>query len=166
MTNAVRLGIILNIENIVNRRRRELNIRECNDAHIFPNTLRPRQHDRHYPGDILKCMFLNKNVWIFLTISLKCVRKVRISNVPSLVQIMAWRRPGDKPLSEPMIVDLLTHICVTRPQWVDQSNFGKVYTQKVTMIIIVLTDAPAPGGALAGPLLTASVTMFFRIFIS
>ena len=31
---------------------------------------------------------------------------------------MAWRRPGDKPLSEPMMVGVLTHICVTRPQWV------------------------------------------------
>ena len=31
---------------------------------------------------------------------------------------MAWRRPGDKPLSEPMMVRLTTHICVTRPQWV------------------------------------------------
>ena len=31
---------------------------------------------------------------------------------------MAWRRPGDKPLSEPVMVSLLTHICVTRPQWV------------------------------------------------
>ena len=31
---------------------------------------------------------------------------------------MAWRRPGDKPLSEPTVVSLLTHICVTRPQWV------------------------------------------------
>ena len=31
---------------------------------------------------------------------------------------MAWRRPGDKPLSEPMII-LLMHICVTRPQWVN-----------------------------------------------
>ena len=31
---------------------------------------------------------------------------------------MAWRRPGDKPLSEPMMVSSLTHICVTRPQWV------------------------------------------------
>ena len=29
---------------------------------------------------------------------------------------MAWRRPGDKPLSEPMMVSLLKHICVTRPQ--------------------------------------------------
>ena len=25
---------------------------------------------------------------------------------------------GDKPLSEPMMICLLTHICVTRPQWV------------------------------------------------
>ena len=31
---------------------------------------------------------------------------------------MAWRRPGDKPFSEPMMVSLPTHICVTRPQWV------------------------------------------------
>ena len=31
---------------------------------------------------------------------------------------MAWRHPGDKPLSEPMMVSLPTHICVTRPQWV------------------------------------------------
>ena len=31
---------------------------------------------------------------------------------------MAWRRSGDKPLSEPMMVDSPTHICVTQPQWV------------------------------------------------
>ena len=29
---------------------------------------------------------------------------------------MAWRRPGDTPLCEPVMVNLLTHICVT-PQW-------------------------------------------------
>ena len=29
---------------------------------------------------------------------------------------MAGRRPGDNPLSEPMMVILLTHICVTRCQ--------------------------------------------------
>ena len=87
---------------------------------MYFNTLRPRQDGRHFPDDILKCIFLNENVWILLTISLKCVRKVRINNIPSLVQIMAWRRPGDKPLSEPMMVSLLTHICVTRPQWVNE----------------------------------------------
>ena len=30
---------------------------------------------------------------------------------------MAWRHPGDKPLSEPMMISLLMHICVTLPQW-------------------------------------------------
>ena len=38
------------------------------------------------------------------------VPKVRINNIPALVQIMAWRRPGDKPLSEQMMVSLLTHM--------------------------------------------------------
>ena len=38
---------------------------------------------------------------------------------------MAWRRPGDRSLSELMVVSLLTHICVIRPQWVNyvQSMF-------------------------------------------
>ena len=36
---------------------------------------------------------------------------------------MAWRRSGNKPLSEPRMGSLLTHICVTRPQRVKQ-NFG------------------------------------------
>ena len=46
------------------------------------------------------------------------VPKGPISNIPALVQIMARHRPGDKPMSEPMMVSLLTHICITRPQWV------------------------------------------------
>ena len=86
------------------------------------NTLRMRQDSRHFPNDILKYISLNENVWISLTISPKCVQKVRINNIPSLVQIMAWRRPGDKPISEPMMVSLLMHICVTRPQWVNQNS--------------------------------------------
>ena len=74
---------------------------------------------RHFPDDIFKCIFLNENVWISYKISLKFDPKVRINNIQALVQIMAWRRPGDKPLSEPMMIRLLTHICVTRPQWVN-----------------------------------------------
>ena len=35
--------------------------------------------------------------------SLKYVRKGPIYNNPALVQIMAWRRTGDRPLSEPMM---------------------------------------------------------------
>ena len=82
------------------------------------NTLRPRQNGRHFPDDIFKCIFLNENVWISIKISLKFVPKGSIDNIPALVQIMAWRRPGAKPLSELMMVSLLTYICVTRPQWV------------------------------------------------
>ena len=82
------------------------------------NTLRPRQNGRHFADDIFKCILLNKNVWIPIKISMKFVPKGPINNIPALVQIMAWRRPGDKPLSEPMMVSLTMHICVTRPQWV------------------------------------------------
>ena len=87
------------------------------------NTLRPKQNGRYFADDTFKCIFLNENAWISLKISLKFVPKVRINNIPGLVQIMAWRRPGDKPLSEPMMVSLLTHICVTRPQWVKSRQF-------------------------------------------
>ena len=84
---------------------------------LFINTLRPRQHGRHFADDTFKRIFLNENVIISIKISLMFVPKDPINNIPALVQIMAWRRPGDKPLSEAMMVSLLTHICVTRPQW-------------------------------------------------
>ena len=47
---------------------------------------------------------LNENVWMLLKIWLKCFPKFWINNIPILVQIMAWRRPGDKRLYEPMMV--------------------------------------------------------------
>ena len=78
------------------------------------NTLRLRQNGCHFLGDIFKCIFLNENEWISIKILLKFVPKGQINKIPSLVQIMAWRRTGDKPLSEAMMVSLLTHICVTR----------------------------------------------------
>ena len=39
----------------------------------------------------------------FRSESLEFVPKGRINNIPALVKIMAWRRSGDKPLSEPMM---------------------------------------------------------------
>ena len=82
------------------------------------NTLRPRQNGRHFADDTFNRNVLNENVRISIDFSLKFVPKGPINNIPALVQIMAWRRPDDKPLSEPVVVSLLTHICVTRPQWV------------------------------------------------
>ena len=68
--------------------------------------------------DIFKCILSNENVLISIKISLKLILKSPINNIPALAQIMAWRRPGDKPLSESMMIISLTHICVTWPQWV------------------------------------------------
>ena len=48
---------------------------------------------------------------------------VLTKNIPTSVQVMAWRRTGDNTLSEPMMVRLLTHICVARPQWVKEHTF-------------------------------------------
>ena len=72
-----------------------------------------------FRDDIFKCTFLNENVYIFIKISLKFIPKGPINNIPALVQIMAWHRPGDKPLSKPMMINLLMHICITRPQWIN-----------------------------------------------
>ena len=83
------------------------------------NSLRPRQNGRLFADDTFKRIFFNENIRISTKNSLKFVPKGLINNIPSLVLIMAWRRPGDKPLSEPMLVRSLTHICVTRPQWVN-----------------------------------------------
>ena len=60
--------------------------------------------------------------WIPIKISLKFVPKGPINNIPAMVQIMAWRRPGDKPLSEAMMFSLPTQICVDRPQWIKIMN--------------------------------------------
>ena len=83
--------------------------------------LRLRQNGWDFADNILKCIFLGEIVEFSIKISLKCVPKGPIDNIPALVQIIAWRRPGDKPLSELMMVSLLTHISVTRPQWVKQN---------------------------------------------
>ena len=80
----------------------------------------PRQNGRNFP-DVFKCIFFDKNVWISIRISLKFVPKGPINSIPVLVEIMAWCWPGNKPLSEPIMVSLLPHICVTLPQWVKHS---------------------------------------------
>ena len=112
--NALEMQIDIIVSNLIDR--------ECDSTF---NTLRPRQNGRHFPDDIFKWIFLNENVWISINISLKFVPRGPINNIPTLVQIMAWRRPGDKPLSETMMARLPTHICVARPQWVKDGIYIK-----------------------------------------
>ena len=90
------------------------------------NILRPKQNGRHFPNDIILNGFSWMKMYEFRLEFhwLKFVPKGPINNIPALVQIMAWHRSCDKPSSGPMMVRLLTHICVTGPRWV---NAAKCY---------------------------------------
>ena len=119
------------------------------------NTLRPRQNYLLFADDINKCTFLYENVWISINISLKFDPKGQINNILTLVQIMGWRRLGDKPLSEPMMVRLPTHICVTRSQWAKASTreytTDKITTnmaQSMKSNISIIASLPIPGSIL------------------
>ena len=87
---------------------------------IKTETKWPQFSGRHFQMHFLewKCMNFFENF-------IECFPNGPINNIPVLVFIMSWRRPGDKPLSEPMMIILLTHICVTRGcdylSWVDLS---------------------------------------------
>ena len=70
---------------------------------LVVNILRTLQNGRRFVGDIFKDIFVNGNVLISIKISVNFVSTVSINNIPALVQIMAWRRSGEKPLSEPRI---------------------------------------------------------------
>ena len=95
---------------------------------ISVNTLRPKEFCRHFADDTLKCIFFNENIWNAPNIPLKFVPMVQINNIPALYQLMALRRPGDKPSSEWKMESSLTHICVTRPQCVTLINLiMKIY---------------------------------------
>ena len=84
----------------------------------------------------LKRIFLTENVSISIKISLKFVRKGSVNNIAALFQIMAWRLPEDKPLSEPMVASLPTHICVTWPQWVKKILNGVIFHKHICQVWI------------------------------
>ena len=74
---------------------------------------------------------------------------------------MAWRRPGDKPLSEPMLVSLLKHIYVTRPQWV---NHQAISIYSADNIFIVLDHFHAEILQLKGIVLENKITFGKKIY--
>ena len=88
-------------------------------TYLSANSLSPRRNRRHSTDCIRH--FLEWNVLVSINISLKFIPEDPINNIPALVQIMAWRQPGNTPLSEPKMIILLTHICVTWPQWVKEN---------------------------------------------
>ena len=92
-------------------------------------------------------------------VSLKFVPNVPTNNIPSLVQIMAWRRSGDKPLSEPIMVSILTHICVTRPQWVNTLAPGRYVSKSLSVIfkLILMID----GSCISGEITIGRMSLVF-----
>ena len=53
-----------------------------------------------------KCIFLNENHRIPIRISLQFLPRSPIDNKPAYVQVKAWRRTGNKPLPEIMLIQL------------------------------------------------------------
>ena len=62
----------------------------------------PGQNVRHFAGDIFTGIFMKENFCILLRISGTFLPKGPAGNKSMLVQVMAWRWTGDKPLYEPM----------------------------------------------------------------
>ena len=72
--------------------------------HFLPVNSSPcGQNGHHFADNIFWHIFWNEKVISWIKISLKFVHKGPIDKSPSLIQIMAWRRIGDRPLSEPML---------------------------------------------------------------
>ena len=100
------------------------------DRHMvthLQNEARTKCH--RFAGNIFKCILLNEKVWISMKIKVKFVPKGPNNNIPTVVQ-PARRRP----LSETMMIRWLTHVCVTRPQWVKPKP---QYSQKCISIRIM-----------------------------
>ena len=113
-----------------------------------PSILRPKQNGCPFADDIFNCILVSENVWISLEISLKFVLMVRINNILTLVQIMAWGRPGDKPLSGTMMVSLQVAVDtynISRPQWVMKdyisawNNYRKYESVRVPLFLDLFT---------------------------
>ena len=68
------------------------------------NSSSPGQNGRHFAAEIFKCRFMNEKYCISIQISLKMIPKGPIENKSALVQVMVWRRTGDKLLSEPSFI--------------------------------------------------------------
>ena len=67
------------------------------------NSSPPGQSGRHFTDGIYRYIIVNEMFCIVIKIALKFVPKGPINNNPALVYLIAWRRKGDKPLSELML---------------------------------------------------------------
>ena len=76
------------------------------------NTLRPRRNYYHFAEDIFNYILLQCMNFAYDFRIVEFLPKVRINNVPALLQIMAWRRASDEPLSEPTLASVFAFLCL------------------------------------------------------
>ena len=113
--------------------------------YILPELISPWANGQHFTEDMFKHIFLNENLCILIKISLKFVPKGPIDNKSALVQVMAWRRTGNKLLPEPMLPSSPMHICSTwgdklmDKQWVVFRRYNWVYYK--TQLSYTMTNA-------------------------
>ena len=69
----------------------------------YVNSSPSGQNGCNFANDIFRCIFLNEKFCVLIKVSRKFILNGPIDNNPTLVQIMAWRQIGDKPLFEPML---------------------------------------------------------------
>ena len=118
--------IIVNAEQVTSHCLKQwwpnLRMHSCVTRLCWVNTLRQRQNGCRFRRRHFSNTFYWMKMYEFqLKFHWSLFLRVQLTIFPALVQIMAWHQPGDKPLSEPMLVSLPMHICVNRPQWLNCS---------------------------------------------
>ena len=79
------------------------------------NSIPPGQNGRHFV-DVFRCIFVNQKCCVFDWNFTELFPKGPIENNAGLVSIMAWRRKGYKPLSEPMLA-WFTDVYIYKGRW-------------------------------------------------
>ena len=74
-------------------------IQQCATSNSYP----PGQNGHNFANNIFKRIFLNENVGTLIQLSLKVFANGPIDSKSALVQVMACRLFGAKPLPEPML---------------------------------------------------------------
>ena len=74
---------------------------------VYINSSPPGQNDHYFADDIFICIFVKQRWCILIEVSVKLVLNGPIDNNPALVKIRAWRRIGNKSLSEPMLTGFI-----------------------------------------------------------
>ena len=87
------------------------------------NTSRSEQNGRYFAAETLTNALSLKKVLVFSSkFHFSVFRGVQLAMTRYWFRLWLWQRTGDKLFPEWIITQVLKHICVTKPQWVNQRN--------------------------------------------